>query len=440
MHTVAEVLRPDFPRSWQEAVAIVQAAASQMVPGVGLPEPDDLQFEEDGSLTFGFGSESGQDPVQALAGLLDDLLQGVEAPGSLRDLARENGRSSPSHATIASFSQALAFFERPNRANDLRAVVGRLNGARFRPADEEFERLRQKVAGEATAPEATPEQEKPPQKEPEPKQQKKKPELSKRQRAVALVAVLVVVFGTVALRFGAVSRTESLFEQLVAGGFAFVFGKETAAAPAQAAPDASPAAAAEEPVEKAARESRAPATNERVRPAGNAASAGSGGDASRRSQPARSTSRERAPVAGAVAQSKPNPTPSFAPIEPKVPPLPPAAPPAATRAEPAASQIATLARPEIFSRGNPEVQAPVLIRPQMPREPAPGSDTGYFDLVVDENGDVSQIKLLSPRRKYYDRMLVAAAKAWKFRPAMLNGRPVKYRLQVPIIMAGMPGK
>ena len=83
---------------------------------------------------------------------------------------------------------------------------------------------------------------------------------------------------------------------------------------------------------------------------------------------------------------------------------------------------------------------PVLVRPQMPREPAPGSDTGYFDLVVDENGDVSQIKLISPRRKYYDRMLVAAAKAWKFRPATLNGQPVKYRLQMPIIFAGMPGK
>jgi hypothetical protein len=29
-------------------------------------------------------------------------------------------------------------------------------------------------------------------------------------------------------------------------------------------------------------------------------------------------------------------------------------------------------------------------------------------------------------------MLVAAAKAWKFRPAMKDGRPVRYRMQVRI--------
>jgi hypothetical protein len=96
--------------------------------------------------------------------------------------------------------------------------------------------------------------------------------------------------------------------------------------------------------------------------------------------------------------------------------------------------------PAIYSNENPEVEAPVLVRPQLPREPAPGSDTGYFELIVDENGDVSQVKLISPRRKYYDRMLVSAAKAWKFLPAKLNGRPVKYRVHMPIIMAAMPGR
>jgi TonB family protein len=80
-----------------------------------------------------------------------------------------------------------------------------------------------------------------------------------------------------------------------------------------------------------------------------------------------------------------------------------------------------------------------LLRQQLPREPAPGTDTGFFDMVIDEAGNVAQIKLISPQRRYHDRMLVAAAKAWKFRPATLNGQPVKYRLRIPIILTGMPG-
>ena len=126
MHTVAEILRPEFARSWHEAVAIVQAAAALLVPGVNLPGPADLYLDDDGTLAFGFGSESSADPVTALAGLLEDLLEGVDAPASLRELAVENARSA-SHATAASFSQALAFFERPNRTSDLRAVATRLS-------------------------------------------------------------------------------------------------------------------------------------------------------------------------------------------------------------------------------------------------------------------------------------------------------------------------
>ena len=44
----------------------------------------------------------------------------------------------------------------------------------------------------------------------------------------------------------------------------------------------------------------------------------------------------------------------------------------------------------------------------------------------------------APRRLFQERMLVAAAKAWKFRPAILEGQYVKYRLRVPIILTGMP--
>ena len=92
----------------------------------------------------------------------------------------------------------------------------------------------------------------------------------------------------------------------------------------------------------------------------------------------------------------------------------------------------------VYSAAEPNVKPARLARSQLPQEPAATADTGYFDIVVDEQGDVESVKLLSPTRRYQDRMLVAAAKAWKFKPALLNGSPVKYRLRIPIIVSEMP--
>ena len=80
------------------------------------------------------------------------------------------------------------------------------------------------------------------------------------------------------------------------------------------------------------------------------------------------------------------------------------------------------------------VTPPVWYRRQLPSQPAPDAKTGYFDIVIDTNGDVESVRLISPTRRYEERMLMAAAKAWKFRPARLNGHPVKYRMRVPITL------
>ena len=88
----------------------------------------------------------------------------------------------------------------------------------------------------------------------------------------------------------------------------------------------------------------------------------------------------------------------------------------------------------VYSAADPEVQPARLLRSQLPQEPAADARTGSFELLVDESGDVEFVRLISPTHRYQDRILVAAAKAWKFRPAMLHGRPVKYRLSIPIIL------
>jgi hypothetical protein len=89
---------------------------------------------------------------------------------------------------------------------------------------------------------------------------------------------------------------------------------------------------------------------------------------------------------------------------------------------------------DTYSSTDRDVTPPVWQRRQLPTEPSPDGNTGYFDIVIDTNGDVESVRLISPRRRYEERMLMAAAKAWKFRPALLNGQPVKYRMRVPITL------
>ena len=88
----------------------------------------------------------------------------------------------------------------------------------------------------------------------------------------------------------------------------------------------------------------------------------------------------------------------------------------------------------VYSTFDRTVRPPQFVRPQLPREPAPNERTGYFDLLISESGRVEQVRLLSPTRQYREWMLVAAAKAWTFRPAKLNGHPVRYTMRVAIIL------
>jgi len=81
MYRVSDVLKPDFARSWHEAVAIVQEVASQLVPGGTVPAADDLLIDAEGAIQLGFGPDSPQNAVHALGSLLNSLLDGVEAPG-----------------------------------------------------------------------------------------------------------------------------------------------------------------------------------------------------------------------------------------------------------------------------------------------------------------------------------------------------------------------
>ncbi len=132
MYRVSDILNPEFARSWHEAVAIVQEIVSQLAPGATIPGPEDLLIDDNGKLQLGFGPDEAQNPVSILATLLKSLLNGVDAPGGLRDLAAENAKSNPALSSVSAFERALAFYERPGRASELQAIAARLRG--FAPA------------------------------------------------------------------------------------------------------------------------------------------------------------------------------------------------------------------------------------------------------------------------------------------------------------------
>jgi TonB family protein len=89
----------------------------------------------------------------------------------------------------------------------------------------------------------------------------------------------------------------------------------------------------------------------------------------------------------------------------------------------------------VYSSSDAAVRPPVPLRPQLPTLPTPTSRTSYYEILVDENGAAQSVRVISPVRRYYDGMLVAAAKAWKFKPATRDGRPVKCWIRIPINVA-----
>jgi hypothetical protein len=56
-----------------------------------------------------------------------------------------------------------------------------------------------------------------------------------------------------------------------------------------------------------------------------------------------------------------------------------------------------------------------------------GLRDGILEVIVNELGDVELATMRSPITPRYDLTLLAAAKTWKYRPATMNGTPVRYR-------------
>jgi protein TonB len=115
--------------------------------------------------------------------------------------------------------------------------------------------------------------------------------------------------------------------------------------------------------------------------------------------------------------------PAETPVEAPPPPAPPA--PAAPTA------------PVIYGPEDLNVVPPQTVRQTVPAFPGRVllSGNATMDVIINENGSVDSATIVTSLNPQYDRMAVNAARNWQYKPATLNGTPVKYRkrLQLTVV-------
>ncbi len=101
-----------------------------------------------------------------------------------------------------------------------------------------------------------------------------------------------------------------------------------------------------------------------------------------------------------------------------------------------ATAARTLEESRIYTSADRDVTPPRPIGRQLSTASLSGRSplTGRLELVVGRNGEVETVKLETPVNGYHDRMMVSAAKAWHYRPALKKGRPVRYSMIMSITL------
>jgi hypothetical protein len=117
-----------------------------------------------------------------------------------------------------------------------------------------------------------------------------------------------------------------------------------------------------------------------------------------------------------------------------------APPPEPKKADPPlAAPVAGPPPPKVEKIWSPEdagVVPPVALRQEVPRVPlnvAPvARDRGLLEIVIDEQGRVMSMTIRMSVHPIYDPLLLASARDWRYKPATVNGMPVKFRKVIQI--------
>lgn len=104
---------------------------------------------------------------------------------------------------------------------------------------------------------------------------------------------------------------------------------------------------------------------------------------------------------------------------------------------PLAETTAAPRAPSIYSQDDKNVQPAVAVKQDLPAYPGRVAldRIGVLEVIIDLSGSVESATMVEPVEPLYNRLLLAAAKTWIYRPARLDGQPVKYRKRIQITLS-----
>lgn len=398
--------------SWQEAVAVILELVGSLANRHAFPDPAQVHISGIGEVrTVGTRALPGH-TTRAAASMLRELLGGGMAPPELRAIIDQNTGADPRHKTLEEFAAALAYFERPGRRGDVAAVYARAHALYVKAlADLELERLRAKAMREQVS------------NEPGPERRVNWPQQALRAALVVVLCVIIAAGGVTlfTLAFApppAQDDAGNVVEPDTAlGSFNAAAGevkKLVSTGLEMASSLASKAMADSVPTSGTATETPRPAPRPRATGSAPASSAAVAPDVA--SIAATTPPAAPSPVGWTVSVRDVTATMNGGVIE-EVP---------VSRADREALPL--------FSLNNDDVTPATLLRPQLPSRPIAGANpnASTLDLIIDETGRVERVVLEAVHSQVNEKMLVSAAKAWLFQPALRDGQPVRFRLRVQI--------
>jgi hypothetical protein len=379
-----DLLARDVVPQWFEGVALVQLICrerrGQGLENAGFPSPDQILVATGGFVTA--TGESDEQAVEAAAHVLG-LMLGNDVPVRLRLSISQATAPDGGYASLVEFSEALAYFERPNPE----AIV---EGFRQRA----MAAARRQVAAPARL------------ETPAVKETQTAPAPAAARPRVSRVALIAVTFAAVAcasiwLIGQSISNGQTATEAIAE--------KTENVEPTKHARAKNTAAAASQ--QHSAISLSAP-TSQQVQ--------------TRESSPKSVVARapELQVVAKTLSYSYPDSLPLAAVAQFSS---------MSTAGLVTADSVVVVDPVErisdrVYSQADSQVTVPVSVYPKLPNEPpGPRVNRTLLELTIAADGLVERVRMLTAPRNIHEFMLVSAAKAWRFEPARLDGRPVRFR-------------
>jgi len=405
--SLAELQSSRVPIEWHEAIAIIQELCGAILESGDQVGPAALGagqvlIDSSGKVSStARGPKDARTCVQQLGELLRATLPEGQFPTQLRLVVSQAISAPPLYSSIREFSQALAYFERPNRTAIIQAVYERSKTRPAHPAAAAVQGTpRTKMRESNTASGAH----------------------RGRTRITAVVAAALIVAALASVGAWMLFRPRTSVASSVsntvrnAGDTALKTAttavgavldrilprpKEEPAAPPGSATAVAPPAPR--------RSTRTPAAAP---------------------TPGRVTAFDLETSSGASASTPPPPSIPQPSVDGSG--VPPAGA-ARNGNDIAVDRI-------IYTASDDDVVPPVAVYPQLPTALPAGvrmADLAIIELLVTESGNVGSVRVREAPKTMSDTMFVtvnlSAAKTWRFSPALKDGQPVKYRKAVWIL-------